>query len=149
VSYKAMRIRAEAAERAFEQSLAQVEDDWRDLKGTTRDSMTPLRILGSGVLAGWLTGIAAPLSRIQGGARLVQLASSLMTMFGAVEAREAAEEATEAADTATVVAAVADPDAAQTAADTATLEPQARARVAEDVRELREQAVDATPRRSA
>jgi hypothetical protein len=149
VSYKAMRIRAEAAERAFEQSLAQVEDDWRDLKGTTRDSMTPLRILGSGVLAGWLTGIAAPLSRIQGGARLVQLASSLMTMFGAVEAREAAEEATEAADTATVVAATADPDAAQTAAATATLEPQARARVAEDVRELREQAVDATPRRSA
>lgn len=149
MSYKAMRTRAEAAERAFEQSLAQVEDDWRDLKGTTRDAMTPLRILGTGVLAGWLTGIAAPLSRIQGGARLVQLASSLMTMFGAVEAREAAAEASEAADTATVVAASADPDAAQAAADTATLEPQARARVAEDVRELREQAVGATPRRSA
>jgi hypothetical protein len=149
VSYKAMRIRAEAAERAFEQSLAEVENDWRDLKDTTRDSMTPLRILGSGVLAGWLTGIAAPLSRVQGGARLVQLATSLMTMFGAVEAREAAEEATEAADTATVVAATADPGAAQVAADTAALAPQARERVAEDVRELREHAVGADPRRPA
>lgn len=149
MSYKAMRARTDAAERAFEQSLAEVENHWRDLKDTTRDSMTPLRILGSGVLAGWLIGIAAPLARIKGGTRLVELATSVMTMMGAVEAREAALHATEAADTATVVASTADPDAAQAVAESATLDSRSRSRVAEDVRALREHAVDAAPRRSA
>jgi hypothetical protein len=135
MSYKAMRIRADAAERAFEQSLAQVEDDWGDLKTTTRNSMTPLRIIGSGVLAGVVTGFAAPLSRIGGSARVVQLVSSLATMLGVFEAKEAADEASQAADAATVVAAGGDAAAARDAIATAERHPQAAERVAEALRE--------------
>jgi hypothetical protein len=135
VSYKAMRTRADAAERAFEQSLAQVEDDWGDLKTTTRASMTPLRILASGAIAGALTAFAAPLSRLGGGARLMQLASSVATLLGVFEAKEAADEASAAADAATVVAAGGDRDAAQEAIAVAERHPQAAERVAEALRD--------------
>jgi hypothetical protein len=146
MSYKAMRTRADAAERAFEQSLAQVEDDWGDLKDTTRASMTPLRILGTGVLAGAMTAFAAPLSRIGGSARLMQLASSIATLLGVFEAKEAAEEATAAADTATVVAAGGDADAAQEAIAAAERHPQATERMAEALRD--EARMEADPIRS-
>lgn len=130
-----MRTRADAAERAFEQSLAQVEDDWGDLKDTTRASMTPLRILATGALAGGLTAFTAPLSRLGGGARLMQLASSIATLLGVFEAKEAADEASVAAETATVVAAGGDAEAAQVAIATAERHPQATERVAEALRE--------------
>lgn len=135
MSYRALRTRTEAAERAFEQSLAQVENEWGDLKQTTRASMTPLRILVSGAVAGALTGVAAPLSRIGGSARLVQLASSIATLLGVFEARQAADEASVAAETATVVAAGGDASAAEAAIETAERHPQATGRVAEALRE--------------
>jgi hypothetical protein len=75
--------------------------------------MTPLRILATGFGAGFLTGITAPLAKLNGGARLVQFITSVIALVGATEAKDAAEEATDAAgvasDTATEVAAVADP----------------------------------------
>lgn len=113
MSYAALRTRVEAAERALDARMSYAESRWEHLKRVVRVSMTPGRLLGTGFLTGVLVGFTEPLAKLGGGTKLVQFASSLIALIGAVEAKAAAEEATDAADTATEVTVAADPAAAE------------------------------------
>lgn len=122
MSYRILRQRVVEAERDFEVAVVRTGQSWVVLKRTLKYTMTPARILASGFGAGFLTGITAPLARLNGGARLVQFLTSVIALVGATEAKDAADEAAQAADTATDtaydVATVADPEAtAQAVAD--------------------------------
>jgi len=115
VSYRILKRRVLQAERDFEVSIVRTEQSWHVMKRTLKYTMTPVRILAAGFGAGFLTGITAPLAKLNGGAKLVQFITSVIALVGATEAKDAAEEATQAADTATdtayEVAEVADPQA--------------------------------------
>ena len=115
MSYRILKQRVVEAERDFEVAVVRTEQSWVLLKRTMKYAMTPARILATGFGAGFLTGITAPLARLNGGAKMVQFVTSIIALVGATEAKEAADQATEAADvasdTATEVAAVADPEA--------------------------------------
>lgn len=104
MTYRVLRQRVIEAERDFEVQVVRTEQDWEVLKRTVRFAMTPLRILSSGFIAGIVTGFAAPLAKMNGGARMIQFASSLITLVGAAQAKDAADDASEAADTATETA---------------------------------------------
>jgi hypothetical protein len=104
VSYSALCRRVEAAEREFEASVATARSDWSALKDDTKAAMTPTRIVVGGFLSGFLLGLSAPLARIGGSARVVQFASSMLSLLGSLQAREAAAQAQDAAETATDVA---------------------------------------------
>jgi hypothetical protein len=104
MSYRVLRQRVIESERDFEVQVVRTEQDWEVLKRTVRFAMTPLRILSSGFVAGLVTGFAAPLAKMNGGARLIQFASSLITLVGAAQAKDAADDASDAADTATETA---------------------------------------------
>lgn len=125
MSYRILKQRVIEAERDFEVAVVRTEQGWVLFKRTLKYAMTPARILATGFGAGFLTGITAPLAKLNGGARLVQFITSVIALIGATEAKEAADQATEAADvatdTATDVAAVADPEVmTQTVADAVT-----------------------------
>ena len=125
MSYRILKQRVVEAERDFEVAVVRTEQSWVLLKRTMKYAMTPARILVTGFGAGFLTGLTAPLARLNGGAKLVQFVTSIIALVGATEAKEAADQATEAADvasdTATEVAAVADPEVmTQTVADAVT-----------------------------
>lgn len=114
MSYRILKQRVVEAERDFEVAVVRTEQGWVLLKRTLKYAMTPARILATGFGSGFLTGMTAPLAKLNGGTRLVQFITSIIALVGAAEAKDAAEQATEAADvatdTATEVAAVADPD---------------------------------------
>ena len=125
MSYRILKQRVVEAERDFEVAVVRTEQGWVLFKRTLKYAMTPARILATGFGAGFLTGITAPLAKLNGGARLVQFITSIIALVGATEAKDAADQATEAADvatdTATEVAAVADPEVmTQTVADAVT-----------------------------
>ena len=101
MSYKILKQRVAQAERDFEVSIVRTEQGWVVLKRTLKYAMTPARILATGFGAGFLTGMTAPLAKLNGGAKLVQFITSVIALVGATEAKEAAEQATDAADTAT------------------------------------------------
>jgi hypothetical protein len=113
MSYRILKQRVVEAERDFEVAVARTEQSWVLMKRTLKYAMTPVRILATGFGAGFVTGITAPLAKLNGGARLVQFMTSVIALVGATEAKDAAEEATDAAgvasDSAVEVAAVADP----------------------------------------
>lgn len=115
MSYRILKRRVLQAERDFEVSIVRTEQGWTVLKRELKFAMTPARVLATGFGAGFLTGITAPLAKLNGGARLVQFITSVIALVGATEAKDAAEEATQAAGTATdtayEVAEVADPEA--------------------------------------
>lgn len=117
MSYAALRTRVEAAERALDARMAYAETRWQHMKRVTREAMTPGRLLGTGFLTGVLVGFAEPLAKLGGGTRLVQLATNLIALIGAVEAKAAAEDASDAADTATDVTIASDPVAAKAVRD--------------------------------
>ena len=125
MSYRILKQRVIEAERDFEVAVVRTEQGWVLFKRTLKYAMTPARILATGFGAGFLTGITAPLAKLNGGAKLVQFITSVIALIGATEAKDAAEQATEAADvatdSATEVAAVADPEVmTQTVADAVT-----------------------------
>ena len=125
MSYRILKQRVVEAERDFEVAVVRTEQGWVLFKRTLKYAMTPARILATGFGAGFVTGITAPLAKLNGGARLVQFVTSIIALVGATEAKDAADQATEAADvatdTATEVAAVADPEVmTQTVADAVT-----------------------------
>ena len=115
MSYRILKRRVLQAERDFEVAIVRTEQSWTVMKRTLKFAMTPARILATGFGAGLVTGLTAPLAKLNGGTRLVQLLTSVIALVGATEAKDAAEEATQAADTATdtayEVAEVADPEA--------------------------------------
>jgi hypothetical protein len=125
MSYRILKQRVVEAERDFEVAVVRTEQGWVLFKRTLKYAMTPARILATGFGAGFLTGITAPLAKLNGGAKLVQFVTSIIALVGATEAKDAADQATEAADvasdSATEVAAVADPEVmTQTVADAVT-----------------------------
>ena len=117
MSYAALRTRVEAAERALDARMSYADSRWEHMKHVIRVAMTPGRLLGTGFLTGVLVGFTEPLAKLGGGSRLVQLATSLIALIGAVEAKAAAEDATDAADTATEVTVAVDPATAEAVRD--------------------------------
>jgi hypothetical protein len=93
------RRQTHAAERELERQLCALKQNWHDLQHQTQRSMTPARIICTGLGAGAIAALAAPISRLGGGARVVQLATTLFTLIGASQAQEAAETAEAAAET--------------------------------------------------
>lgn len=104
MSYKALKTRVEVAEEALATQIDQTQASWQRLKNIAGESFTPGRILGTGVLTGWLVGFVAPWARMGGTMRIVELATSVANLVGALQAQAAAEEASEVADSASEVA---------------------------------------------
>lgn len=112
MSYRILKQRVVEAERDFEVAIVRTQQGWMLFKRTLKYAMTPARILATGFGTGFLTGIAAPLARVNGGARLVQFITSLIALVGAAEAKDAADHAADVAtDSASEVAAVTAPAA--------------------------------------
>lgn len=100
MSYRALRAHVDAAEAQLMQRLQRNEYAWDQLKHTAERSLTPARILGAGFLGGVLLGVSEPLARLTQGTRFVDLATSLVSLAGALQAQAAAESAGEVADVA-------------------------------------------------
>jgi hypothetical protein len=97
--YGRLRRRVASAERRFERSLARTQSDWDALVQGTQRSMTPLRVVIGGFVSGFLLGVSAPLSRLGGGMRVLQIAERVLTLLGSLAVVEAAEEVADTAET--------------------------------------------------
>lgn len=93
MNYNRLNRRLVSAEHAAETRLRELEADWRMLKRTAREAMTPGRVVGIGLAAGFVLGKAAPVERIGGLGRLVAAGSAILNFAASQQAREAAEEA--------------------------------------------------------
>jgi hypothetical protein len=115
VSYRALRARVTAAERALAANLDDTRTRWSTLKRDAKHAATPLRIVLAGFVSGWLVGTAAPLAKLGASPRLLQFVSQLASLIGALHVQQAAGEASEAAEEASAAA----DDAAQVASEAA------------------------------
>jgi hypothetical protein len=103
MSYKAVKTRVEVAEEALARQLDHTQASWYRLKHVAGEAFTPGRILGTGALTGFLVGFVAPWARMGGTMRIVELATSVANLVGALQAQAAAEEASDVADSASEV----------------------------------------------
>lgn len=102
MSFDKLIAKVHQAEDALEAHERLASADFRQLKASWRAAWTPTRVLVAGALAGFLVGRARPLAAAGalGGARWIQLASSLAALVGSLQAKSAAGEAETAAETA-------------------------------------------------
>ena len=85
---------------------ARAQTQWQALKTTWRESWTPARILGAGLIGGFLFARARPLRTLGAisGTRWVQLATSLSGLLASLKAAHAAVSAESAANDAEAAA---------------------------------------------
>ncbi|MBJ6981584.1 hypothetical protein [Luteimonas sp. MC1572] len=133
MSFDKLLAKVEQAEDALEARERQVAADLRVLGTAWRETLTPTRIVIAGVIAGFLAGRARPVHAGAaigglGGARWLQLASSVAGLVGALQAKFAAEGAESAAKgaEAEVAAATEATVGAADAASAPTLSPSER-----------------------
>lgn len=139
MTYKALKTRVEAAEDVLGRQIDQTQASWYRLRNVAGESFTPGRILGTGALTGFLVGFVAPWARMGGTLRIVELATSVASLIGALQAQAAAEEASDAADSASEV--VVETAEVVEEAQAATQQTQAVAQQAEAVTEEAEVAL--------
>lgn len=118
MSFEALQAKVARAEDALEARERQVAADFRVFGGCWRAVWSPPRVIGAGLAAGFLAGLAQPGRAVAGmePARWLQLAGSVAGLAGTIQAAFAAREAKDAAEQAGDVAAVAGVGAAGTAA---------------------------------
>ena len=101
MKHRELQRRVQAAERCLAERLAESRGHVASLKHDTREAVTPLRIIGGGLLGGFTMGLAAPLSRLGGIAslpKLLQLGTSVVSFVNAFRIQQAAEQTQEAAE---------------------------------------------------
>lgn len=106
VSYDTLIEKVRQAEQALEARERTMSADWRQTRATWRAAWTPGRIVAAGAIAGFMFGRlrskrAAPDSS---GAGLIRLATSLIGLITALQAKSAAEAAEGAAESAEATA---------------------------------------------
>ena len=107
VTFEHLIAKVEKAEEALEYHEQRQGAARQELKSAWRAAWTPGRILAAGLVTGFLTGRAEPLGQLGkvGGARWLQMISTVVRLFSTVAVAGAAEDAEEAAEVATAVAA--------------------------------------------
>ncbi len=80
MSYRALRVRVAAAERALATQLDETRSRWHTLRDDTRRTATPLRIVVAGFASGLLVGFTAPLAKLGASPRLVQFVTQLANL---------------------------------------------------------------------
>lgn len=85
------------AEEALERRERRVGEQTRRLKQAWKAGWTPARVLSAGLVTGFLVGRAEPLAKV-GGARWMQMITTLSGLFSSIQAAAAASEAGDAAD---------------------------------------------------
>lgn len=114
ITFEHLIRKVRQAEEALEGHEQQVGVQTRRLKQAWKAGWTPARVLSAGLVSGFLVGRAEPLAQV-GGARWMQLISTVSGLLSSIQAAAAASEAGEAADEAEHEA-----DMAEGAADVAT-----------------------------
>lgn len=99
MKFEQLQRRVMRAEQLVEGRALQTRSQWQELMQSWRAAWTPGRIVVAGLVSGFLAGRAEPL-RSMTGARWLQMAGSLSSLFASLQAATAADQATEAADTA-------------------------------------------------
>ena len=98
MSYRAQRAHVDAAERQLIAKLERNRQAWHELHDTAHRGVTPGRLMGVGLLGGFLLGFSEPLERLARGTRFVNLASSLIAFISSLQAQLAAEQVDAAAE---------------------------------------------------
>lgn len=103
MSFDALIEKVKQAEGALEAHERQGAAGWRQFKSSWRASWTPGRIVGAGLLSGFLVGRAQPLRHVDGAStlRLFSALSGLLAVSRADDAADAAHQAAESAEDAT------------------------------------------------
>jgi hypothetical protein len=96
MSFDALIVKVEQAERALEAQERRVAADVRQFKSSWREAWTPGRIVVAGAISGFLVGRARPLRMVDGGNAL-QMVGALAGLFAGGSAQAAAGEAAQAA----------------------------------------------------
>ena len=115
MSYRALRAHVDAAEQQVVDQLRRNEQAWTELHDTARRGITPARLMGVGLLGGFLLGFSEPLERLARGTRFVNLASSLIAFVSSLRAQIAAAQLDAAAEQVDAAA-----DTVEAASETAT-----------------------------
>ena len=125
MSFESLRDKVRQAETALEAKERQAAADWRQLKASWIAGWTPGRIVVAGLVSGFAVGKLEPAKKIAKGGGVLQLLSTLSTLFAGTGAHAAAGKAEVAAETAEeTVAAVAPDTAAAVAAATSGRVPE-------------------------
>lgn len=106
MNFNQLHRRVSRCERLVESRGTHAQSQWQALKATWRESWTPARILGAGLVGGFLFARARPLRTLGAvsGTRWVQLATSLSGLFASLKAAHAAANAETAANDAETAA---------------------------------------------
>jgi hypothetical protein len=119
VGFGALIDKVKQAEATLESRERVTTDAWAHFRATWRAAWTPWRIVGVGVVAGFIVGKAEPLRKTATGSGALQLLSALAGLFAGGSAQAAASEAEHAAGEAEHAAETAEQTAEQAAAATA------------------------------
>ncbi|HET6603262.1 MAG TPA: hypothetical protein VFG21_03470 [Xanthomonadaceae bacterium] len=85
--------RVEAAEQAAMARLRELEADWRMLKRSAREAMTPGRVVGVGLATGFVLGRAGTIEDAGGLGRILGASVAMLNFAASRQAHEAAEVA--------------------------------------------------------
>ena len=103
VTFEQLIAKVKRAEDLLETRERRAAASYRRLKKVWREGWTPLRIVSAGLVGGFLVGRAEPLGAV-GGARILQMVTTVSSLLASAQASFAAEQAEEAADTVEEVA---------------------------------------------
>lgn len=138
MKFEALQRRVQRAEWLVDRRIERTRSGWDTFKLSWRAGWTPWRIVTAGLVSGFLSGRVQPM-RAADGARLMQMLSTVSTLFATVAGTAAAETADAAADAAQAAEAVADGASATARRTPVQPEPEATApRPAEAATELSE-----------
>jgi hypothetical protein len=115
MSFESLIDKVHEAEHALEARERQTAADWRQCKASWRSLWTPGRLVGVGLVSGFLVGKVEPTKRVVRGSGALQMLSAVAGLFAGGSAQAAAGHAQTAADSAQQTAAVTAPDAATVA----------------------------------
>ena len=90
MKHSELQRRVLAAERRLAERLAESRGHVQTLRHDARVAVTPVRIVLGGLLAGFALGLAAPLKRIAGAPRLLQVATGILGFVNALRVQDAA-----------------------------------------------------------
>lgn len=110
--FEALRDKVHQAEAALEAKERQAAADWRQLKASWIAGWTPGRIVVAGLVSGFIVGKLEPARKVARGGGVLQLLSTLSSLFAGTGAHAAAGKAEDAAETAEDTAAAVAPDTA-------------------------------------
>ncbi len=97
ITFEHLIRKVSQAEEALEDHERRVGTQTRRLKLAWKAGWTPARVLAAGLVSGFLVGRAEPLAKV-GGARWLQMITTLSGLFSSIQAATAADEAEDAAD---------------------------------------------------